>query len=153
MFKHLFGSPAVPEVGIFWFVQQPGTSPTLVGSGVAVADGELYGDYINYPGEHLRYWPDVNPLLSPFFHDRGLKDWPRGRVLYNTKSQGFEVYLNEQLQTPKFVAEILIYFNPPAATTSFASDPHCSEARFTLGCRIRTKAPCCHLYGEFKVSD
>lgn len=133
MFKRLFGSPAVPEVGIFWFVQQPGTSPTLLGSGVAVEDGEPYREYMNYPGEHSRYWPDIKPHLSPFFHDCGPKDWPRGRVTYNTTSQRFDVYLNEQLLTPKFEAEILIYFNLPGAKTSFASDAHYTEVRFTLG--------------------
>lgn len=119
-------------MGIFWFVQQPGAPPTLVGHGVAVADGELYGDDINYPGEHLRYWPHANPFLPSYFHDHGHKDWPRGRVLYNTKTQAFEIYLNEQLQTPTFEAEILAYFNLPEATTSFASDPHYSEACFKL---------------------
>jgi hypothetical protein len=121
------------KVGIFWFVQEPGASARFVGSGVAVSQGERYGEYINYPGEHSRYWPDVKPCLSSFFHDHGHKDWPRGRVLYNTKTQAFEVCLNEQLQTPKFLAEILAYFNLPEAMTSFASDPHYSEARFTLG--------------------
>ena len=124
---------AVSEVGIFWFVQEPGASARFVGSGVAVSEGARYGEYINYPGEHSLYWPDIKPRLSFFFHDHGPKDWPRGRVLYNTKTQAFEVYLNEQLQTPKFVAEILACFNLPQATTSFASDPHYSEARFTLG--------------------
>lgn len=104
------GSPAPPELGIFWFVQQPGTPPRLVGHGVAVADGERYGDYINHPGEHLRYWPHAKPYLPSVFHDHGHKDWPRGRVLYNTKTQAFEVYLNEQLRTLTFEAEIHAYF-------------------------------------------
>jgi hypothetical protein len=125
-----FSTP--PKVGILWFVQQPGAPPKLVGHGVAVADGERNGDYLNYPEEHLRYWPDAKPDLPFFFHDHGPKDWPRGRVLYNTKTQAFEVYLNEQLLTPTFVPEILAYFSLPEATTSFASDPHYSEAHFTL---------------------
>jgi hypothetical protein len=121
------------RTGHFWFVQKPGAPPRLVGHGVALADGERYGDYINYPGEHLRYWPDAKPYLPAFFHDHGHKDWPRGRVLYNTKTQTFEVYLNEQLRTPTFEAEILAYFNLPEAITLFACDPHYSEARFELG--------------------
>jgi hypothetical protein len=97
MFKQRLGSPAVPQVGIFWFIQQAGTSPTLLGSGVAIEVGERYGDYINYPGEHSRCWPGVKRRLSQFFHDSEPKDWPRGRVIYNTKTQHFDVYLNEQL--------------------------------------------------------
>jgi hypothetical protein len=128
-------SSASPKVGIFWFIQQPGKAPTILGSGVAVRNGAQYREYINYPGDHLRYWLEAKPRLPPFFHDCGPKDWPRGRVIYNTKTQRFDVYLNEQLQTPKLEAEVLAYFGLPAAKTSFASDPHYAQARFRLGLR------------------
>jgi hypothetical protein len=49
------------------------------------------------------------------------------------QKQRFDAYLNEQLQTPEFQAEILAYFNLPGAETSFTSDPHYADARFTLG--------------------
>ena len=133
MFKRHLGSPAAPQVGIFWFIQQPGTFPTLLGSGVPIENAEPHGNYINYPGEHSRYWPDIRGHLSPCFHDCEWKDWPRGRVVYNTGTQRFDVYLNDQLQTPEFEAEILAYFHLPNAGTSFASDPHYADARFTLG--------------------
>jgi hypothetical protein len=126
-------SPAGPEVGIFWFIQEPGKVPTLLGSGAAIGDGKPYGEYINYPGEHSEYWLEINPRLPPFFLHCGPKDWPRGRVIYNTKTQRFDVNLNEQLQTPKLEAEILTYFNLPAAKTSFASDSYYADVRFTLG--------------------
>jgi hypothetical protein len=125
-------SQAGPEIGIFWFIQEPGKVPTLLGTGVAVEDGEPYGDYINYPREHSQYWPEIKQRLPSFFHHCGAKDWPRGRVIYNAKTQHFDVYLNEQLQTPEFEAEILSYFNLPAAETSFASDPHYARVLFTF---------------------
>ncbi|MGA2137198.1 MAG: hypothetical protein ABSH50_33330 [Bryobacteraceae bacterium] len=125
-------SPLGPKVGIFWFIQELGQAPTLLGSGVAIGNGELYGEFINYPGDHSRYWLEINSRLPQSFHQCGPKDWPRGRVIYDRKTQRFEVYLNEQLQTPNFEAEILAYFNLPAAQTSFASDPHYVEARFQL---------------------
>jgi hypothetical protein len=131
--KRLIGSQDSPEVGIFWFIQQPGTSPALLGSGVPVEHGEPYREYINYPGDHARYWLEIKPSLAPFFSDGGPKDWPRGRIGYDTTSQRFDVYLNEQLQTPQFEAEIVAYFNLPEARTSFLSDTHYTEARFTLG--------------------
>jgi len=33
--------------------------------------------------------------------------WPRGRVIHNAETQRLDVYLNEQLQTPKLEAEVL----------------------------------------------
>jgi hypothetical protein len=124
--------PAGPEVGIFWFIQEPGKAPAIRGSGAAVGNGEPYGEYTNYPGDHSQYWLETKPRLPPFFHDCGGKDWPRGRVFYNTRTQRFDVYLNGQLQTPEFEAQVLAYFDLPAAKTSFASDPHYTEARFQL---------------------
>jgi hypothetical protein len=60
-------SPAPPEVGIFWCIQQPGRRPTILGPGRSIEDGERYGDYINYPDEHSRCLPEVRERLSPFF--------------------------------------------------------------------------------------
>jgi hypothetical protein len=126
------GEPVVPQVGIFWFIQQPGASPTLLASGVPVESGERYGEHINHPGEHLRYWRGIKLRLSPFFHDCEGRDWLLGRVIYNTTTQRFDVYLNEQLQTPEFQSEILSCFNLPKGKTAFASDTHYADARLTL---------------------
>jgi hypothetical protein len=78
-------------------------------------------------------------LVSNRRFAHGHKDWPRARVLYNTKTQASEVYLNEQLQTPTFEAEILAHFSLPETTTFFASGPHYSEARFKLRAEGRIK--------------
>ena len=141
MFKRRLTSPGVPQVGIFWFIQEPGLSAALLVDGVALVDGEPYGEYINYPAEHSSCWPDVKQHLSPFFHDCEWRDWPRGRVLYNTKAVRFEVCLNEQLQKPRFEAEILAFFNLREANTYFMSDPHYTEARFTLDLRGSVEGP------------
>jgi hypothetical protein len=39
MFKQRSGPPSVPEVGIFWFIQRPGSPPTLLGSGWRLRTG------------------------------------------------------------------------------------------------------------------
>src|ERR1700735_667989 len=94
--KRCLGSASIPEVGIFWFIQQPGTPPRLLRFGVSIENAERYGDYLNHPGEHSRYWPDIKRRLSTFFHDSEPKDWPRGRVIYNTRTQRFAVFLHAQ---------------------------------------------------------
>jgi hypothetical protein len=75
--------------------------------------------------------------LAAFFHDHGPKDWPRGRVLYDTRTQKFSVYLNDQLQASAFEREILARFNLPPGQTLFASDLHYSQARFKLNAQGR----------------
>ena len=68
---------AGPENGIFWFIQEPGKVPTLLGSGVAVGDGEPYGDYINYPREHSQYWPERGICLTQVAPICSMRGWQR----------------------------------------------------------------------------
>ena len=75
----------------------------------------------------------MNHVISPLLRDSGPKDWPRGRVLFNTAMKHFEVDLNRQLLAPQFTAEILNYFRLPKASTVFSLDPHYAETRFTFG--------------------
>jgi len=63
-----------PEVGFFWFIQERGKAPTFLGTGVAVGDGEAYGEYINHPGDHAQFWLEISPRLLPIFHHCGPKD-------------------------------------------------------------------------------
>jgi len=130
--KHLREADA-PEVGIFWFIQAPGGAPEIVGSSVAVQQGKAYGVYIDGPEDHVSFWETMNRVMSPLLRGSGPKDWPRGRVLFNTAMMHFEVDLNRQLLTPQFIEEILDYFRLPKASTVFSPDPHYAETRFTFG--------------------
>ncbi len=89
--------------------------------------------YINGPDDHVSFWKTMNPVMSPLLRDSGPRDWPRGRVLFNTAMKHFEVDLNRQLVAPQFRAEILAYFRLPKASTVFSCDPHYAETRFTFG--------------------
>ena len=130
--KHLQEADA-PEVGIFWFIQEPGGTPEIIASSVPVQQGKTYGMYINGPDDHISFWRTMSPVMSPLLHDSGPKDWPRGRVLFNTAMKHFEVDLNRQLVAPEFRAEILAHFRLPKASTVFRSDPHYAETRFRFG--------------------
>lgn len=59
-------------------------------------------------------------------------DWPRGRVIFNTGTKKFEVYLDKQLRMPQFEKKILARFHLTTDETSFAVDP-CYAARFIVG--------------------
>jgi hypothetical protein len=122
-----------PEVGIFWFIQQPGGAPELIASSVALQLGKAYGVYIDGREDHVGSWGTFMPTMRPVLRGFGPKDWPRGRVLFNTAMRHFEVDLNKQLLAPQFRAEILDYFRLPKASTVFIPDPHYTETRFTFG--------------------
>jgi hypothetical protein len=62
----------------------------------------------------------------------GPDDWPRGRVVFNTETKKFEVYLDKQLRTPQFEKQVLVRFHLTTDETSFSIDPRYT-ARFILG--------------------
>jgi hypothetical protein len=62
----------------------------------------------------------------------GPDDWPRGRVVFNTGTKKFEVYLDKQLRTPQFEKWVLVRFYLTTDETSFVIDPSYA-ARFILG--------------------
>ena len=120
-----------PEVGVFWFVQRPGTAPELYAFSVALQEGKTYGMYIDGRENHVSAWTQVR-RMDPFFRDSGPNDWPRGRVLFNVALRHFEVDLAEQLLTLQFRAEVVRHFRLPDASTVFMPDPHYSNARFAF---------------------
>ncbi len=130
--KHL-RETHTPEVGIFWFIQEAGCAPEIVASSVALPQGKAYGVYIDGREDHASFWRKMKQVISPLFRGSGPKDWPRGRVLFNTAMKHFEVDLNRELLAPQFTAEILDYFRLPKASTVFSLDPHYAETRFTFG--------------------
>jgi hypothetical protein len=129
--KHLREAGA-PEVGVFWFVQEPGGVPEIIASSVVLQQGKAYGIYIDSPEDHVTFWGTMNRAMSPLLGS-GPEDWPRGRVLFNTAMRHFEVDLTRQLVAPQFRAEILACFHLLEASTVFKSDPHYAETRFTFG--------------------
>jgi hypothetical protein len=131
-----------PKVGTFWFIQEEGQAPMLlVASSEFVERGKADGGYIKCPEDPVNNWRSLKRMAGlpgrplAFLQGTGPKDWPRGRAVFNTVTKRFEVYLDQQLQTPQFEGEILDYFKLPKAETSFASDPDYANARFVVGPR------------------
>jgi hypothetical protein len=122
-----------PHVGIFWFIQKPGSAPELVALSVALQLGKAYGIYIDGHEDHISLWRTIKRIMRPLLHDSGPKDSLRGRILFNSAMKHFEVELTRQLLAPQFRAELLNYFRLPEGSTVFKPNPQFAETRFTFG--------------------
>jgi hypothetical protein len=125
-------------VGSFWFMQEPGEPPAIVADRVFIQIGQADCGRIICHEDHVTCWKTLtrhqaaNHTLD-YLDGFGPDDWPRGRVVFNTVTKRFEVYLDQHLQTPQFEKQILARFHLTKDETSFAIDPSCTGTRFTLG--------------------
>jgi hypothetical protein len=129
-------SGAVP-VGSFWFMQEPGEEPWIVDDRIFIPTGETDTQYILRHEDYVACWRTIEArkAASPLLHyleGYGPDDWPRGRVVFNTVTKEFKVYLDKQLRTPQFEKQVLTRFHLTTDETSFAIDPSYA-ARFILG--------------------
>jgi len=130
-------SGAVP-VGSFWFIQEPGEPPAIVDDRVFIQVGQADGQRIICHEDHVTCWKTLtahqaaNHTLD-YLDGFGPDDWPRGRVVFNTVTKRFEIYLDKHLQTPQFEKQILARFHLTKDETFFAIDPSYTATRFTLG--------------------
>lgn len=85
------------------------------------------------PGGPPGFWEMLKQNLPPFLGDTGPRDWPRGRVLFNTAMKHFEVDVCGQLLTSQREEEIMECFSLPKDSTVFHADPHFASERFLLG--------------------
>lgn len=115
-------------VGIFWFVMSRGRAE-LAGHATPWPEAEDYGDFKTEPRAHYAHWPVVARALKV---PGEYEDWPRGRVVYNTRDDRFIVYIDRQLAGDGFKARLLTFFALPPERTLFAFDAHYSGARFKV---------------------
>jgi hypothetical protein len=132
----LRNSGAVP-VGSFWFTQEPGDEPGILDDCIFVPTGETDRRNILCHEDYVKCWRTIeakNAALPLMHHLEGYgpDDWPRGRVVFNTGTKKFEVYLDKQLRTPLFETQVLVRFHLTTDETSFVIDPGYA-ARFILG--------------------
>jgi hypothetical protein len=79
---------------------------------VFVATGETDGQYIFCHEDFVTCWRAIEarkadaPLLH-YLEGYGPADWPRGRIIFNTETKKFEVYLDKQRRPPQFEKQVL----------------------------------------------
>lgn len=117
-----------PSVGIYWFVMIDG-KPELLATKTPWPEAEDYGDFKTEATAHYTFWPRLRRSLKLVGE---YEDWPRGRVVYDTKKDRFTAYIDPQLAADAFKAAIVGYFGLPLEKTAFAFDAHYSAAKFKV---------------------
>ena len=93
-------------IGIWWYDE---TTNEVIGPAEPVDEGVIDGDYIQYhSGNHMTLWKSYSTKSQ---YPKGFKSMYRGRVIYNTRTQCFEITCSESLMhNANFRAAILSYF-------------------------------------------
>jgi hypothetical protein len=107
-----------PEVGIFWVVDG---KPLVFGD--PLNDAEQCGEFKNYEEDHIHLWKFLqrNGIVPP---DSEYEDYPRGRVVYNTKTGSFMLFADRCILKDEPMVEHLLDELHLPSTTKTESDPH-----------------------------
>lgn len=73
----------MPNVAIFWL-----DGKRLILAGTPLANSETYGQSKNFPMSHIKYWGELQRDGS-VSRDMEYEERPRGRVMYDTKTELF----------------------------------------------------------------
>ncbi|MFT8690631.1 MULTISPECIES: hypothetical protein [Acetobacter] len=120
------------NIGIFWVVSENGGFRFLVDR-LPVSQGERYGDAITW-GEHYEFWEQIqsknqNRSLSKVPQWSEYEEWPRGRVIYNTREKIFVVYADRKLLSQEMKLAISEEFSLPLSNTRYSADSHYISVR------------------------
>jgi hypothetical protein len=121
-----------PSVGIFWGVSEVGRT-ALVVDATPLSAAEPYGDFLTHPRGHYEMWEAWRPLgpaglarrgLPPAIAFREYEEFPRGRIVFQTRERLFVIYADRRLQTPAMVARIIATFGLDGERTAVRFDAH-----------------------------
>jgi hypothetical protein len=111
----------VPElrVGIFWLL-----NGKLLIDSTPLSEGEPYGDHLTHPRSHIDVWEQWR-LSGKVPGESEYEEFPRGRVVYNTKTQRFTLLGDKCiLRDKRVVSQILSELNLPSKNTDNGTDSH-----------------------------
>ena len=100
-----------PKVGIFWL-----DGKRLIIDGTTLAKADIYSEYRNFPTSHLEYWAELQrDGIVP--REMEYDERPRGRVIYNAKTQQFTLMADRCiLRNKRMVARIMKELSLPKNT-------------------------------------
>src|ERR1700689_2604442 len=89
-------------VGIFWLI-----GDRLILDTSPLSEAEPYGDCLGHRTSHIDYWT-AQQSLRTVPPDLEYEEPPRGRVVYNTKTQRFAVYADRCILKNKSVVRSIM---------------------------------------------
>ena len=123
-------------VGIFWFVPAAAGASQILAHATPLTKADRYGDAISHEG-HADLWDRLKTKgatrlrrdgypLTPAFSE--YDEWPRGRVVFDTRSDLFVIFADRRLQRPPFLLSICEAFRLVLRDAVVRSDEHYSRS-------------------------
>lgn len=125
-------------LGIFWFVPIDETRSGLIHDMTPLEHAPAYGDMLTHDCGHAEFWEFLTRLGPNYLQSINVPtipayseydDWPRGRVVYDTRSDRFIIYADRQLHNRPFINQILRAFDLPPEKTTIQTDMHYARTR------------------------
>jgi len=121
------------RLGIFWGIPDPDRRWAIVIDASLLAVAEPYGDFLTHSRGHYEIWEEWQRLrpaaltkrsVPPIILDHEYEDFPRGRIVYDTKTKLFIVYADRRLQHPNTIKDITERFDILPSQFVVRSDAH-----------------------------
>ena len=117
-----------PRVGIIFVVEHD----LILIKAVPVAEGEIYGESVTYPGGHEQFWEQLQAARQVPV-DLDYITVPRGRSTFSTRTGEYSLLLDRCiLKKPKIVREIQRRMSLPSRSLHVGTDDH-YRCSFCLG--------------------
>lgn len=109
-----------PKVGIIFVVKHE----LILIKAVPVAEGEIYGESVTYPGGHEKFWEQLQ-AAGQVPADMDYINVPRGRTNFSTREGKYLLLLDRCIRRrPQLVREIRQRLNLPRRALVVSSDDH-----------------------------
>ena len=124
-------------VGPFWVIEEGGRH-RLLAVAVPLQDATRYGAMLTVETGHYEYWSRLGKRGAARLRADGLptapawseyEEWPRGRVIYDTKARSFVIRADPKLHGPHYVGLIVARFELHAAQVTVLDDDHYRSTR------------------------
>jgi hypothetical protein len=121
------------HIGIFWGMPNPNHSWRILADKISLAEAEPYGDFLTHPRGHYDVWSKWQKLNAKTLAEQDIpeavayheyEEFPRGRIVYNTKTHQFIIYADRKLQRPNVINDITALFAISPGTFVVRSDAH-----------------------------